>query len=49
MDKNREIEALLQLIDDPDIEVFTTVEDRLLSYGAPVIPNLENLWDNTIS
>ena len=49
MDKNREIEALLQLIDDPDIEVFTTVEDRLLSYGAPVIPNLENLWENTIS
>ena len=49
MEKNREIEALLQLIDDPDMEVFTTVEDRLLSYGAPVIPNLENLWENTIS
>jgi regulator of sirC expression with transglutaminase-like and TPR domain len=49
MDKTREIEALLQLIDDPDMEVFTTVEDRLLSYGAPVIPSLENLWENTIS
>lgn len=47
--KAREIEALLQLIDDPDLEVFSTVEDRLLSYGAPVIPKLENLWENTIS
>ncbi|MES2649441.1 MAG: transglutaminase-like domain-containing protein [Bacteroidota bacterium] len=49
MEKNREIEALLQLIDDPDLEVFSTVEDRLLAYGAPVIPTLENLWENTIS
>ena len=49
MDKNRELQALLLLIDDPDPEVFSTVEDRLLSYGTPVIPNLENLWENTIS
>jgi regulator of sirC expression with transglutaminase-like and TPR domain len=49
MDKNRELEALLQLIDDPDPEVYSTVENRLLSYGVPVIPNLENLWENTIS
>lgn len=49
MDNTREIEALLRLIDDPDQEVFLTVEDRLLSYGAPVIPELENLWENTIS
>jgi len=49
MDKTREIEALLQLIDDPDVEVYMTVENRLLSYGTPVIPSLENLWENTIS
>lgn len=49
MDRNRELEALLQLIDDPDPEVYSTVENRLLSYGSPVIPNLENLWENTIS
>lgn len=49
MDRTREIEALLQLIDDPDLEVFATVEDRLLAYGANVIPNLEDLWENTIS
>lgn len=49
MEKNRELQALLQLIDDPDPEVYSTVEDRLLSYGSPVIPNLEDLWEQTIS
>lgn len=48
MDKNREINALLALIDDPDEEVFHTVEKRLMSYGSPVIPQLEDLWENTI-
>ncbi|MEO7312143.1 MAG: transglutaminase family protein [Chitinophagaceae bacterium] len=45
----REISALLTLIDDPDEEVFTTVEDRLISYGTGIIPNLESLWEQTIS
>jgi regulator of sirC expression with transglutaminase-like and TPR domain len=49
MDNSREIKALLNLIDDPDLEVFNTVENRLRSYGAPVIPHLENLWEQTIS
>jgi hypothetical protein len=49
MDAGREIHALLQLVDDPDPEVFETVENRLLSYGQLVIPNLEHLWENTIS
>lgn len=49
MQPNREINALLALIDDPDEEVFQTVEKRLMSYGSPLIPQLENLWENTIS
>jgi hypothetical protein len=49
MEQNREIEALLHLIDDPDEEVFLTVQERLMHYGRPVIPNLENMWENTIS
>ena len=49
MDSNREIHALLNLIDDPDEEVYLTVEQRLMSYGSPVIPQLEDLWENTIS
>lgn len=49
MPTNREITALFNLIDDPDEEVFTTVEQRLVSFGANMIPELENLWENTIS
>lgn len=46
---SKEIEALFNLIDDPDHEVFTTVSDRIVCYGRSIIPNLENLWETTIS
>ena len=46
--KNEEIKALFTLIDDPDEEVFSTIADRLLDYGTPIIPDLENLWENTL-
>lgn len=44
-----EIKALFTLIDDPDEEVYNTVQERLISYGNIIIPNLENLWENTVS
>jgi hypothetical protein len=47
MEETREISALFHLIDDPDKEVFTTVSDRIVSFGKHIIPNLENLWENT--
>ena len=46
--KTEEIKALFSLIDDPDEEVFSTIADRLLDYGSPIIPDLENLWENTL-
>jgi len=49
MHENAEISALLTLIDDPDEEVFSTVSSRIVHYGKGIIPNLENLWENTIS
>ena len=49
MQENREILALFHLIDDPDQEVFDSVSNRIVSYGRGIIPNLENLWENTIS
>jgi regulator of sirC expression with transglutaminase-like and TPR domain len=48
MQENKEIKALFDLIDDPDEEVFTSVSDRIVTYGRGIIPNLENLWENTI-
>jgi len=47
METNREISALMHLIDDPDEEVFSTVSSRIISLGSEIIPNLENLWENT--
>lgn len=47
MSENKEISALLQLIDDPDQEVFDTVANKILHYGTEIIPNLESLWEET--
>src|SRR5947209_1885463 len=47
--ENKEIAALFHLIDDPDEEVYNTISDRLISLGKGIIPNLENLWENTTS
>ncbi len=48
MQRNSEISALLKLVDDPDTEVFDTVAEKLLNYGAEIIPNLEELWEVTV-
>jgi len=47
MQSNKEISALLTLIDDPDDEVFDTVAEKLLNYGRNIIPQLEQLWEVT--
>jgi regulator of sirC expression with transglutaminase-like and TPR domain len=49
MEENKEISALFHLIDDPDEEVFGAVSSRIIDYGKGIIPNLEHLWENTIS
>ncbi len=47
MQSNKEISALLKLIDDPDYEVYDTVASKLLHYGKEIIPRLEQLWEVT--
>ncbi|HWC53361.1 MAG TPA: transglutaminase family protein [Chitinophagaceae bacterium] len=47
METNKELSALFHLIDDPDEEVFDAVSQKIVDYGKPVIPNLENLWETT--
>jgi hypothetical protein len=44
--ENKEIKALLHLIDDPDEDVYNTVSDKIISFGKDIIPNLEHLWEN---
>jgi len=47
MQQTKEINALFTLIDDPDDEVYQTIADKIISFGKGIIPNLENLWENT--
>jgi regulator of sirC expression with transglutaminase-like and TPR domain len=49
MKTNKEITALLHLIDDPDEYVYSTVSEKIISFGKAIIPNLESLWENTPS
>lgn len=48
MEKENEIHALIQLLDDNDREVFKHVHDKLLSMGPEVIPVLEQAWSHQI-
>ena len=47
MKENSEISALLQLIEDPDVEVYQSVSDKIATIGKAIIPNLESLWEAT--
>lgn len=49
MVENKEITALFNLIDDPDKEVYHSVSSRIISFGKAIIPNLEDLWENTLN
>jgi regulator of sirC expression with transglutaminase-like and TPR domain len=46
LQENKEIKALLHLIDDPDEDVYSTVSEKICSFGKAIIPNLEHLWEN---
>ncbi len=46
-DKNKELEALISLLDEPDAAIFSKVKERFFLYGHKAIPALENAWDNT--
>ena len=38
---NNQIKALLNLIEDPDEEIFIRVKNELLFLGVDVVPNIE--------
>lgn len=43
-----EIDALVKLLDDPDEEVFSHVQGKLLEYGNDVITYLETAWEQSL-
>jgi regulator of sirC expression with transglutaminase-like and TPR domain len=43
MSTSQEVAALLSLVDDPDVDVYHAVKDRILNLGREMIPRLEHL------
>lgn len=41
-----EIQALINLIDDPDETVYVQVRERIIALGKPVVPALERAWEH---
>lgn len=48
MENSKEINALIKLLDDPDLEIYEQVEKRLLEYGPQVVDYLENEWEHAL-
>jgi regulator of sirC expression with transglutaminase-like and TPR domain len=44
---DKELEALISLMDEPDEEIFRAVRDRIFAHGKEAVPVLEHLWENT--
>jgi regulator of sirC expression with transglutaminase-like and TPR domain len=47
MTNDKEIDALIRLLDDRDDEVYRHVEEKLMSYGDEIIDYLENAWEKS--
>lgn len=43
----KELNALISLLDDPDEEIYNHIRERLLSLGYEVIPALEDAWEQS--
>ena len=45
--KNKELDALIRLLDEPSEDVFVKIKEKLVFYGMDAIPVLESAWDNS--
>ena len=45
---HKELEALISLLEDPDMQVFDKVSNRLIELGEEVVPPLEQRWEITL-
>jgi regulator of sirC expression with transglutaminase-like and TPR domain len=45
----KEVNALINLLDDPDEKIFSTVKGKILGLGEKAIPVLEDAWESSVS
>lgn len=43
---DKELNALISLLEDPDKDVFDSVKTRLIELGVDILPELENAWES---
>ncbi len=48
MDK-KELQAHINLLDDPNNEVFQVVQQNLSNQGTDIVPELEKAWENSLN
>ncbi len=46
---DKEIKVLINLLDDPDKEVFRVVSEKLRERGIEAVPSLEKAWESSLS
>lgn len=49
MKEDREIRALITLLDDENREIFDHVRNKLIGYGNEVVPELEAAWEESFN
>jgi regulator of sirC expression with transglutaminase-like and TPR domain len=45
----KEVNALINLLDDPDEKIFSTIKGKILGLGEQAIPVLEDAWESSAS
>ncbi len=45
----KEVNALINLLDDPDERIFSTIKGKILGLGEQAIPVLEDAWESSVS
>jgi regulator of sirC expression with transglutaminase-like and TPR domain len=45
--RNKELEALMHLLDEPNENVFQAIHDRIYAHGMEAVPVLEHAWENS--
>jgi len=45
--KNKELQALISLLDEPDEDIFRTIRDRIFAHGIHAVPILESVWESS--
>lgn len=46
-EENRELQALIRLLDEPNQKIYSQIKDKIFAYGYDAIPKLEDVWANS--